>query len=377
MKRGALWFLFRAGLPAAALSLALRGVAWPSVTETLRGARVAPLLALVAVNGLMMTVKGARLRWLLGRAASLRCCLLAKLTASAMNSVVPFRGGDLARLWMLQRHAGISKTVAAAVAVVESLFEVAALASVALIGARLSHQRWAALASSVLVAVAAGLIALARRLARRPPGVTTGGCLPGVTTGGCLPGVTTGGRLPGVTTGGCLPGVTTGGRLRRLCVTTGGRLRWLCARVQPGFGPLREPGVLARVLAASLTSWVLEILMLVLCARALHLPIGAGLAAVVLLAINVALAVPTAPPGAGAFEGAVVVVLTLAGVGKPAAVAFALLYHLIQVVPVVVAGALVVWRSGLTLERLPAPRSTRQPVTSAMARPSQPLTPTV
>src|SRR6185312_11059935 len=168
VRRATLVFVLRAALPAGALALALRGVAWPAVTETLRGATVVPLLALVAVNGLLMTVKGARLRWLLGRAASLRCCLLAKLTASAMNSVVPFRGGDLARLWMLERHARISKTVAAAVAVVESLFELAALASVALVGALLSHQRWAALASAVLASLAAVLIAVARGLARRP-----------------------------------------------------------------------------------------------------------------------------------------------------------------------------------------------------------------
>jgi len=336
VRRATLVFVLRAALPAGALALALRGVAWPAVTETLRGATVMPLLALVAVNGFLMTVKGARLRWLLGRAASLRCCLLAKLTASAMNSVVPFRGGDLARLWMLERHARISKTVAAAVAVVESLFELAALASVALVGALLSHQRWAALASAVLASLAAVLIAVARRLARRPT-----------------------------------PAPATGGG----AIDRSWRLRWrrLRARIQPGLGPLGAPGVLGRVLAASLTTWTLEILMLVLCARALHLPIGPALAAVVLLAINLALAVPSAPAGAGAFEGAVVVVLTLAGVAKPAAVAFALLYHLIQVVPVVLAGALVVWRSGLTLERLRPP----QPVTKAIARPSQPLTPTV
>ncbi len=99
-----------------------------------------------------------------------------------------------------------------------------------------------------------------------------------------------------------------------------------------------------------------------------------------MLAINVAMAVPSSPAGAGAFEGAVVVVLTLAGIGKSPAVAFALLYHLVQVVPVTVAGTLVVWRAGLTLDRLPPNRGRAerdQPVTSAMARPSQPLRPTV
>lgn len=116
--------------------------------------------------------------------------------------------------------------------------------------------------------------------------------------------------------------------------------------------------------------------MLVLCARALHLPIAAGQAAVVLLAINLAVAVPSSPAGAGAFEGAVVLVLTLSGMAKAPALALALLYHLIQAVPVVLAGALVVWRPSLTLHRQP-PGPACQATTRAMARPSQPLTPTV
>lgn len=328
MIRRALSWAVRIGVVGAGLFFVVRGVNWPAVVATLRTAHPGPLLAVVAINALMMTVKAARLRLLLRGAADLKACLLAKLTVSAMNNVVPFRGGDMARVWMLERHAGISKSGAAAVGVVEAFFELAALAPIAALGALATHQRWAAVAAPVLGVAAGGLVALSRRLARpskRPQ-----------------------------------PRATWIRRLR--------------ARIQPGLRPLREPGVLARALVASLLSWGLEVMMLALCARALGLPVPPALAAVVLLAINVALAVPASPAGAGAFEGAVVVVLTLAGIPKSPAVAFALLYHLVQAVPVVLAGALVVWRSGLTLDRLPA---ARQPVTSAIARPSQPLIPTV
>jgi uncharacterized membrane protein YbhN (UPF0104 family) len=58
----------------------------------------------------------------------------------------------------------------------------------------------------------------------------------------------------------------------------------------------------------------------------------------------------------GAFEAAATLVLTLSGVGKEQAVAFAVLYHLVQVIPVTIAGALVVSRVGLTLGGLPARR---------------------
>jgi hypothetical protein len=47
-------------------------------------------------------------------------------------------------------------------------------------------------------------------------------------------------------------------------------------------------------------------------------------------------------------------------------------------VPVTLAGALVVWRAGLTLDRLPARADAQaSAVTRAIASPSQPFTPTV
>ncbi len=344
--RSAVSLAARLAVVAAAFWFVLRGVNGAVVGATLRHARPGPLVAVVALNAVVMGVRAVRLRLLLRGAAGLLACWLAKLTASAMNNVIPLRGGDMARLWMLQRHAGISKTGAAAVAVVEGLFDMATLGGLALIAAAgLRTQHWAVGAAAVLGPGAAQLIGLSRRLGRRESA-----------------------------------SVQDAGRWRRAFIR-------LAARVEPGVRALRQPGVISRVAATSLLSWMVELCMVVVCARAVHLPIGPRLAAVVLLAINVAMAVPSSPAGAGAFEGAVVVVLTLAGIDKSSALAFAVLYHLVQVVPVTVAGTLVVWRAGLTLDRLPADRSDGadrdrgggrdQPVTSAMARPSQPLRPTV
>ncbi|MES1165916.1 MAG: lysylphosphatidylglycerol synthase transmembrane domain-containing protein [Verrucomicrobiota bacterium] len=337
--RRALWLAARVALVAAAFWFVLRGVNGAVVAATLRHARPGPLLAVVALNALVMGVRAVRLRLLLQRAVGLRACWLAKLTASAMNNVIPLRGGDMARLWMLKRHARISKTAAAAIAVVEGLFDLATLGGLALVGAAgLPTQRWAVGVALVVGPGAAALIGLSRGLASRPGGSSR-----------------------------------DTGRWKRVFVRA-------AARIEPGVRALRQPGVIPRVTATSVLSWALEVCMVVICARAVHLPIEPRLAAVVLLAINVAMAVPSSPAGAGAFEGAVVVVLTLAGIEKSSAVAFALLYHLVQVIPVTIAGTLVVWRAGLTLDRLPADRGAGdrdQPVTNAMARPSQPLRPTV
>ncbi|HXJ21274.1 MAG TPA: lysylphosphatidylglycerol synthase transmembrane domain-containing protein [Polyangia bacterium] len=316
----------RIGVVGAALWFVVRGVAWDAVAASLKQARPALLLGVVALNAAMMSVKAARLRLLLQGGASLRSCLLAKLTASAVNNVLPFRGGDMARLWMLERHAGISKSAAAAIAVLEALFELVTLGVIALLGSLgAPGERWAAGAAAVLGLVATTLLIASRWVTHLP--------------------------------------------------------RWareLATRVEPGVRALRDRGIVAKSAALSAVAWGLEVVMIMTCARALQLSIGPALAAVILLGINLALAVPSSPAGAGAFEGAVVVVLTLAGLGKSEAVAFALLYHLIQVVPVTLAGALVVWRAGLTLDRLPAAvEAQASPITRAMASPSQPFTPTV
>jgi uncharacterized membrane protein YbhN (UPF0104 family) len=106
-------------------------------------------------------------------------------------------------------------------------------------------------------------------------------------------------------------------------------------------------------MALSVLAWVCEFVMIALCSRSLGEPIGPTLALVLLLGINLAIAVPSAPASAGPFESATVVVLTLAGFAKGPALAFALVYHAVQVVPVTIAGLAVVARLGLTLSGTP------------------------
>ena len=94
--------------------------------------------------------------------------------------------------------------------------------------------------------------------------------------------------------------------------------------------------------------------MVVLTARAIGLPMTPPFAIHVLLGLNAALALPSMPASAGAFEAGVTLVLILAGVPKGQAVAFAVLYHLVQVIPVTVAGVAVISRVGFTLRGLAA-----------------------
>ncbi len=69
----------------------------------------------------------------------------------------------------------------------------------------------------------------------------------------------------------------------------------------------------------------------------LHLPLSAAF--LVLLAVNLALAVPFAPPGnLGTLEVGATLALVGFGVAKEQALAFGIVYHLLQVVPVGLCG---------------------------------------
>lgn len=96
---------------------------------------------------------------------------------------------------------------------------------------------------------------------------------------------------------------------------------------------LHEPWTLVRALCAALGAWAVDFLMLWVTMRALGIEQGLAAAAFVLLAVNAALVVPATPGNVGAVETAAVLAVELLGVPRPQAVAFALLYHAIQLGP--------------------------------------------
>ncbi|MBC7386670.1 MAG: flippase-like domain-containing protein [Cryobacterium sp.] len=85
-------------------------------------------------------------------------------------------------------------------------------------------------------------------------------------------------------------------------------------------------------------SWVWETLMIVFVASAFGVDLNFAQAFAVLTAMNVSMVVPI-PGNAGAFEVASTYVLTAFGVAPERAVAFSVAYHLIFLVPGVIAGA--------------------------------------
>jgi uncharacterized membrane protein YbhN (UPF0104 family) len=111
------------------------------------------------------------------------------------------------------------------------------------------------------------------------------------------------------------------------------------ASARQGLAATSQPRALGLSLGASLFSWALEINVTAIAMRAVGLELPFTAAFLTLLAVNLALAFPFAPPGnIGTLEVGATLALVGFGVPKEQALAFGLVYHFLQVVPIGILG---------------------------------------
>ncbi|HYV96148.1 MAG TPA: flippase-like domain-containing protein [Gemmatimonadaceae bacterium] len=111
------------------------------------------------------------------------------------------------------------------------------------------------------------------------------------------------------------------------------------SRARLGLAAVEDQWALAKSFAMSGVAWALEICVVLCTLRAFHLHVPIGTSLLILMAVNVALVVPFAPPAnLGSLEVGATLALMESGVPKETALAFALVYHLLQVIPIGFAG---------------------------------------
>lgn len=205
----------------------------------------------------------------------------------AANNLLPGRAGELVRIHLLRTREDVPALAAISVAVVEKAFDAIAL---------------------LLLALPLPLL-----LPGLPRSVTVAMLLLGA---------------------GGLGALVAAWLVARLGDAARGRL----GRLADGAAVVRRAGPFATALALSLVTHVADAVAIALCLAAvgIHAPPAAPL--LVLLALAVTLAVPSTPSGLGAFELAAVAALRLLGVAPERALAFALVYHAMQVIPVTLLG---------------------------------------
>ena len=117
---------------------------------------------------------------------------------------------------------------------------------------------------------------------------------------------------------------------------TGYWARW--ARLSAGAEHVARPSLFARASALSLVAHLLDAVAIQLLLRAVGLDLPWATGGLVILALSFAMLVPLTPLHLGALEAGAVGALGLLGAPLPRAVAFGLIYHALQVTPVLVLG---------------------------------------
>ncbi|TAN39862.1 MAG: flippase-like domain-containing protein, partial [Nitrospirae bacterium] len=134
--------------------------------------------------------------------------------------------------------------------------------------------------------------------------------------------------------------------------------RWaFLAKLQEGLAPLHNRRVFVAGFCISLVSWVLQLTMIHFTQLAFGVELPFWNALLVLVAVNLAVIVPSAPAHLGTFELACVLSYTFLGVDKNVGLLIGAAYHLVQVLPVTVIGAVMLlveqvhpWRAAETAD---------------------------
>jgi uncharacterized membrane protein YbhN (UPF0104 family) len=275
-------------LVAALLWFTLRGLEWARLGEALRQMSLLPVAVAAGVNFLHHGCQAVYWRTLLLplRALSIGRLFRYSVAQSVGSVLAPARAGEALRVWMLRKHWDLPVPVTGAVAALEKVGDLNALLVLLLPLPWLWPARpwWV---DRALLALLGGalLVAAALFFARRSEAL---------------------------------------------------RARPLFAGLQL----LRSPGTVALAFTGLVGAWLadLAVIWLVIWALGVHAPVHAGI--VILLTVNLAIAVPAAPANAGTLELGAITAFELLGLGRDAGLAFGLVYHSAQVVPILIVGVL-------------------------------------
>lgn len=288
-----------------ALGLSLRAAAvagvavaawWLARTIDLRRAwavvlAASPRLVLIAaaLNLVQVVWRSLGLRAMLAptRVVGVPALVRYNLAMYAANNLLPWRAGELVRIRLLATREGVPVTTTAAVALVEKVFNVLALLLLVLPLPWLLPGLPPSVARALTLLSVLVVLALAASMAVAHWGA--------------------------------------------------GASHWM-ARFSRGAESVRRPRTFVAALGWSLAGYLTDAAEVVVCLLAVgvHVPVAASL--LVLLTIAMALAVPSVPSGFGAMELSGVAALAILGVPAESALAFGVVYHLIQMIPVTLLG---------------------------------------
>jgi glycosyltransferase 2 family protein len=310
-RRGLRPLLLVAGLVVTALGmyLAVRGVKLDDARDALAASDLRWLVPTSIVLGVALWLRVLRW-WVLFDASSrppLRAVGHAAFVGYFFNNILPARAGEAARVIALYSRAGTPRAETVGTVVIERVFDLLALLLL-LFGSYplLPEISWLKAAALLGIVLVTGLVVVIYLLVRYDDRAVRWLLSPLR-------------RLPGE--------------------HTGARVETAVVNATRGLVALREPRVALRAMALTIASWVMLGISFWLLTNAfdLQLPLVAGM--LVVVAINLSLVLPSSPAALGVFEAATVVALRAFDVPRAEALSYALVLHLLNLVPFLVIGA--------------------------------------
>lgn len=242
-----------------------------------------------------------------GRRPPLGTVTNAMMVGYLYNNILPARAGEAARVVVLTQRSSTSPVEIVGTVLLERVYDVFAILVIFFATEPwLPHVSWfgaAAVAAIVLATlIAAAAIALAvfgdrpLRLLLRPFG--------------------------------------------RLSLFSGERLQRTIDELTHGLSGLRHPLLALEAFVWTLAAWLLTALCAYLVSLGFHLHVPFACGVLVAVAIGLGMILPSPPAAIGVFEGAVLIALSAYGIPHSSALPYAVVLHLVNFVPFVIVGAL-------------------------------------
>lgn len=299
-------------LAALLLYLALRGVNWNELIETLRGANLLLIGLAVALLSISCVVRGLRWRVLLSVEKTLPPLTVfwATMTGYLGNSYLPARAGEVVRSVLIGQKGGISKSLSLATALTERIVDAVILVAVS------------ATALSTIGALPDEMVRAMRVMA--------------IAGGVGAVGIFAAPRLGGVVQW----------FIARLPLPEGPRQKLGAAAENflTGAGALQHWGRLAQFLLYSAAIWSLDTLCGLSVARGLGLALNPAHVFVLLAAIGIASALPSTPGYVGVYQFVAVTVLVPFGLSEAQALAYIIAYQGVMYVVNTLWGMIGLWK---------------------------------
>ena len=322
------------GVSALCLVLLLARVDRDELLDAMREVRPAWLLPALALLAAALWARAARWAVILRpvHPISTRDAASLLVIGYAANNVLPARAGEVVRSVLFQRRHGGSAVTALGTIVVERVFDGAVLA-VVLAAALASGTSSGPLRALALLA-GAGFAALLLGLAALS---TWPGPVRGLING-----------VLALAPGGLRP-----------------RVESLAARFLDGLVPVRGLRTWGVVVALTSGSWALEAACYWMVGEAFGLGLSPWEYAGICAAANLAIAAPSTSGGIGPYEFFAREVAVALGVAGALATAYALVLHAVVLIPVALAGVVLLWREQLGLRTLTTTELPPEPARSA------------